>query len=334
MTSYYWEKTIHRLNEAQLQDLLTEVYESDGWDVKNMHRIDPRSENGADLELRKGQEKILIAVKEKPRSKDIEQLRKLGERKTEAKLVYAYSKPSTGGFAKVEDELNHNINFLHGKTLNDFLLEGKSISYLLSIFEVHPIILEYSYALSIVWECRHVNIPKKSTRNDMGNIYTLKQAVLKKRAAVSVFALKYDKYVNSFTAKDSKTFPGILDDVLGNLDLVQRFAGISLIDAFSDISRTTPHLLARLWNLVSQRSYWKQYTHETEKFSNVDEVREYTSKYWVLPSAGAIGEAKNLSGNAIGFLSGVRDILESLTRSLRDLDVAIDSVWDHRYAQF
>ena len=101
-----------------------------------------------------------------------------------------------------------------------------------------------------------------------------------------------------------------------------------------DVVISTPYILAHLWNLVSQRTYWNEYTHFTNKLPNTEEVKKFTIYYWVLPSAKAIGEAKFLSGNAIGFLSGLKDILESLSRSLRDLEVAIDWVWSNTSIEF
>ena len=69
MSLLYWEEALRHLDEPKLQDLLTEVYKNKGFQVKNMHRIDPRSENGADLEMEKGPEKILVAVKTNPKKK-------------------------------------------------------------------------------------------------------------------------------------------------------------------------------------------------------------------------------------------------------------------------
>lgn len=328
MSSQYWEDPISMLDEDQLQELLTEVYMNEGWDVKNMHRIDPKSENGADLEIRRGSETILIAVKDKPRTKDVDQLRRLWSRRDEAVLIYVHSKPSTGGFAKESLQIENDIIFLTGKKLHDFFIENECISYLQLVFEVHPIVLEYSDALSVVWSNRKIVGSKESTRLDFENIYSLKKAVVKKRAAVGVFALKYDEIVNSMLTKDSKSFPGILDSVLSDLDIVQRFAGISLLDIVIHISRTTPHLLSRLWRLVIERTYWQEWAIMSERLNSAPEVSSFTRKYWVLPNINGVGESKFLGGNAIGFLSGVRDILESLSRSLRDLDVAIDWVWE------
>ncbi len=55
-----------------------------------MHQVDPSHENGADLEIGRGTEKILVAVKRNPKKSDIDQLRRLWHRKGEASLVYAY----------------------------------------------------------------------------------------------------------------------------------------------------------------------------------------------------------------------------------------------------
>lgn len=181
-----------------------------------------------------------------------------------------------------------------------------------------------------MWKCRNVIIPQNTSRQDFNNIYSLKRSVLKKRTSVSVFALKFDNFVNSMYSKEVDKFPEILNEVLENLNLAQKFTGDSLYVDFKSVANRTPHLLAHLWNLMSQRTYWKEYTSETEKYSRFQDVSSYTAKHWVLPGENAIGEAKYLSGNAIGFLSGVRDILESLSGSLKSLDIAIDSLWANR----
>ena len=149
MYSPYWQDAIESLNELQLQNLLTEVYQNKGFHVKNMHRIDPKLENGADLEVRKDKGTILIAVKEKPKKSDTDQLKRFWRRKSEASLIYAYSKPSTGEFAIVEKELASDIIFLQGRKLHDFLIEGESLTYIQLIFEHHQLVKEYSVALSI-----------------------------------------------------------------------------------------------------------------------------------------------------------------------------------------
>lgn len=331
--SLYWEDALGILDESQLQDLLTEVFQNNGFQVKNMHRTDPKSENGADLEVRKGEETILIAVKEKPRKSDIEQMQRLWKRRSEASLVYAYIRPSTGDFAREEKKLSGDIKFLQGKGLHDFLLEGESLTYLRIIFEHHQIVKEYSDALSIFWSHRHVKIPEKFDRDDLLKLYSLKEAILKKRVGVGVFALKFDNYVNSLHIKNPKEFPKILDDSIENLNVVQIYAGISLLDMFRTIAETAPYLFSLLWRNVSQRTYWKQYTISTEKLPDTHSVSEFTAKYWVLPGDKAIGEAQLLSGNAIGFLSCLSKILESLASSLRVLDNAIDNLWMDSYCK-
>ncbi|MEM0134048.1 MAG: hypothetical protein QXU18_02305 [Thermoplasmatales archaeon] len=334
MAQPYWKTATLGMTESLLQEVLTEVFLTDGWEVKNMHKVDPKSENGADLELRKGMKKMLVAVKDKPKKSDIDQLMRLWKRRNEAELLYAYSKPSTGEFAKKEEQLRRDIRFLQGKELHDFLIEGESITYLKMIFQELPVIKEYSDALSIVWSCRDVVIQEKSPREDLQNIYSLKSDVMKKRAAVSVFALQYDRYVNSLLKKDSNNFPKILDHIIDNLDLVQQFAGTSLFKTFYDVSKTTPHLFSKLWKLLSQRTYWKDYTRSTKNKSDTKEVSEFTAKFWVLPNANGIGEAKALSENSMGFLSALHVILESLSRSFRDLDVAVDWIWNSNSEPF
>lgn len=324
MCSLFWEKSILNMDEPKLQDIITEVYKNMGWQVKNMHRIDPRSENGADLEISRDKKLILVAVKDKPAKKDIDQLQRLYNRRKEAILVYVYSKPATGAFSAEEKKLSKNITFLHGEILHSFLIEGESISYLQSIFEIHPLIQEYSRALSMVWNNRNVRSPERFSKEDIQNLYSLKGAILKKRSGVAVFSLKYDDYVNSLISKKPEDFTKILDEVISNLNIVQRFAGVSLYDSFEEVANKAPYLFSLLWEIVSKRTYWRDYTHATEQYSDINKVSEFTAKYWVLPSKHAIGEASRLSENAIGFLSAIDDILRSITYAFRELDVAID----------
>jgi hypothetical protein len=330
MPRQYWKESILSLGESKLQDFLTEGYENMGWHVKNMHRTDPRSENGADLVVRRNSEMILVAIKDKPAKGDIDQLRRLWERRKEASLVYAYSKPSTGPFSVEEKRLSNDIKFLKEKELHDFLIKGESISYLQSIFELHPLVQEYSRAMTIVWEERNVRAPLEFPKEGKLNLYLLKSTLLKKRVGVSVFSTKFDDYANSLISKNPDKFTEILDEVVDNLDIVQRVAGASLYESFVEVASTEPYLFSMLWEIVSQRTYWIDYTSATKQMSKADEVSEFTAKYWVLPGKNAIGEAKSLSENAIGFLSAVDDILKSLAYAFRELDVAIDWLF-HSY---
>lgn len=328
MSSLYWEEALKSIEEPNLQDLLSEVYNNKGFQVKNMHQVDPSHENGADLEIGRGTEKILVAVKRNPKKSDIDQLRRLWHRKGEASLVYAYSGDSTRAFANEESELSNDIIFLHGKLLHDFLISGESLNYLLRIFEFHPLVKEYSKSLSLVWRCRRTSIPKTLKSEDLLSLYSLKQAVLKKRIAVGIVFLNYDYYVNSILNKNNDEFPKILDNEIRSLDIAESYAAVSMLAAFKQVSEVAPHLFALLWNKISARTFWKEYTHLTEKLNEADEVSKFTARYWVLPSRGAIGEARSISGNAIGFLSGLHDILTALTNALREIDVAVDWMWD------
>lgn len=329
MPNHYGLDAISNLDEILLQQLLTEAYLNLGWNVRNMHQIDPKYEHGADLEIERDRQKILIAVKAKPQKKDIDQLKRFHQRKSEGKLIYAHSKPATGAFAEEANALGEDVQFLMGADLHDFLIEGESITYLRRVFEQHPLLKEYSDALAQIWSSRHTAIPDVTTNLDVNNLMKLKDAVVKKRSAVSVFAMKYHTFIDSLLSKRTDSFPKLLQNVLDDLDIVQRYAGMSLYSTMSYISETTPYLLARLWRLVSERTFWGEYTAITERFSEKDRVSSFTRRYWILPSINSIGEAGIIGGHEIGFLTGLRDILDSLARSFGDLDLAIDWTWNH-----
>ena len=327
MSQLYWEKALEEIDESKLQELLSDVYKYKGYQVKNMHTDDRRSENGADLVIVKGNEKILVAVKKNPKKGDIDQLNRLYNRKEEASLVYAYSGHSTGPFLEVENKLNNGIEFLTGKSLHDFLLMGESVDYLLLIFKFHPLVLELSNSLAIVWEHRKNMVPETLKKEDLKFLYSLKQAVLKKRISVGIVSWRYDYYANSHLNKKTTEFPSILDEQTRSLDQAQVYSGSSMFVAFKEVAARAPHLFAILWNIVSMRTNWREYTHKTESLPDLRSVVNYTVEYWLLPYKYAIGEAGKLDGNAIGFLSGLDNILRSLTYALREIDVAIDWVW-------
>ena len=76
--------------------------------------------------------------------------------------------------------------------------------------------------------------------DDLLQLYRLKQSILKKRVGVGVFSLKFDNYTNSLSTKVRKDFPKILDDTIENLDLVQTYACISLLESFQHVAKTAP----------------------------------------------------------------------------------------------
>lgn len=322
--SEYSNVALELMTEEDLQEYLADVHSKMGYHVRNIHQVDPGSENGADLEIIGGSRSILIAAKVRPKKSDIPQMHKLLCRKREGDLIYAHSKQATETFEREARKAAKDIQFLRGNDLNEFLIKGECIGYMNRVFERHPLVREYSDCVSMMWSCRMNKSASKSMDLDQEYLWRLKDTVVKKRGAIGVIALIYDRTINSMDKKQPEDFPRLMNNILEDLDAAQTFTGTSLTDMFAETMREAPHILGRMWSKLRPRTYWNKFASGVEEFSNPEQVSLFASRYWVLPGPRSIGSAGKLHGGALGFLSGVRDTLESLSRSFRDLDEVID----------
>lgn len=320
----YSDAALKSLTEGELQDYITDVYRKPRYNVRNIHRVNPGEEKGADLEVITDPRKILIATKVAPKKSDIPQMMKLLKRKGEGDLIYAHSKQATEPFEREARKVAEVIHFLRGNDLHAFLIKGECVGYMNRIFENHPLVKEYSDCISLIWTCRKNASASKSRDLDRMYLWRLKDAVVKKRGAVGVIALHYDRLINSAFRKRPEDLPQLVDKVLNDLDAVQTFTGTSLHDKFSQTAKEAPHILGSMWKKLVPRTYWNVFASVVGGYNRPEEVSWYASRFWVLPGPRSIGEAGHLHGGSLGILSGVRDTLESLSRSFHDLDEVID----------
>lgn len=323
----YSNAALMSMTEDELQDYLADVYRRKGYNVRNIHRANPGEENGADLEVIANPRNKLIAAKVRPKTSDIPQMKKLLYRRQEGDLIYAHSRQATEPFEREARKAAKVIRFLRGSDLHEFLIKGECVGYMNRIFEEHPLVREYSDCVSLIWTCRKNASASKSRDLDRKYLWGLKDAVVKKRGAIAVIALLYDRLISSIEQKQPENFPQLLDKVLNDLDAVQTCAGTSLRDKFTETAKETPHILGTMWAKLRPRTFWNEFASIAEGHTRAEEVSSFARRFWVLPGPRSIGEARYLQGGSLGFLSGVRDTLESLSRSFHDLDEVIDWTW-------
>lgn len=326
--SQYINAALVGLSEEELQDFLEFVFKKQRWLVRNLHQIDRSAENGVDLDLNRGGDRVLIAVKAKPKTKDIDQLERLAARHSEGRLEYVHSQPATERFRKKALSLSNVVFFLTGNELHDFLIRGECVSYVNRILETHPLLREYSDSLGLIWKYRKVSVPGSYDQNDLDHIYRLKDILVKKRAGIAQVFLHYDKTVNSLISPNQNDFSAILDDVLSDMDLVQQFAGGNLFSQFEHISDISPYILSLFWSKISPRTYWDQFTSISERLHTSESVSTLARRYWLLPNKESIGQARLLSSLSLGFLSGLHNSLESITAAFKSMDDVIDWIWE------
>ena len=325
----YVREALGDLDEEEVQDLIQNAFENDGWKVRNLHKSDRGHEEGVDLICERQGKKRLIAVKLRPEKQDIEQLDVLAKRFGEGELLYAYTADPTVAFQKEIDDVAKIVNFLGPSDLHSMLVQREVVDYLVHYFGVLPIAKEMAESVTALWESRKVTTRQGLMRTeDIRSIWMLKDAVLKKRAAVGIVALRWDdEFMQRVDVREDE-FEKVLDDVVCDLDRVQSFTGGNMSHAFNMVKDRTPHVLSLVWTVIRPRTNWMHFVGMAETLSSRDQVYEFARRFWALPgSLSPMPSAKMNRDNMLSFYSGLAGILRNLAQAAKDLDDGIDWAW-------
>src|SRR3989344_1325173 len=85
------------LDEEEIHDYIIEAFKNKGYNCENFHEGGAPAEDGIDILSHKKEEQIAIAVKIAPKLKDISQLKRLAQAKTNKK-IYVHIKSPTKRF--------------------------------------------------------------------------------------------------------------------------------------------------------------------------------------------------------------------------------------------
>jgi len=112
-------------SEEEIQEVLAHIFRQRGHDVYNLHKVDRSGEAGAGADLectRKGETgKMLIAVKRRPRSKDVTQLQLFASQGAKTK-IYVYIKEPTSRFKREMNKLLGKVSFWDSDKLTSEVL--------------------------------------------------------------------------------------------------------------------------------------------------------------------------------------------------------------------
>lgn len=174
-----WE----RYKEEEIHTIICLLYLSLDYHVKNLHEADRANEAGADILVEKNGEKIAIAVKIKPDTKDRSQLIELAER-TEKKKIYIYIQTPSDKFQKFILKFKEKVDFWDGKKLNDFFREKHPYFMSNIIFDnsvIHRDLETIKYLLFILREkCSKLEKKpiKKLDKNSFLTLWRLKDTAV------------------------------------------------------------------------------------------------------------------------------------------------------------
>src|SRR2546425_7399305 len=114
-------------DEDALQGWLEEAYVNQGYSCYNWHEMERVNEKGIDIECESTEEKVLLAVKIRPKKEDIEQLQKFSEIPA-ARKIYVHWSPPTRDFQKQLDR--SSVETLTDGALKKFLVVHASVGYM------------------------------------------------------------------------------------------------------------------------------------------------------------------------------------------------------------
>ena len=122
-------------SEEEIQELLTSLFKDRGYQVYNLHKVDRSGEAGVDLECtRKGEmERMLVAVKIHPGSKDVKQLETFASHR--GTKIYVHTKEPTTRFKAEISKLSNKVSFWDSKKLSSEILDSNLGLYLFLVAE-------------------------------------------------------------------------------------------------------------------------------------------------------------------------------------------------------
>ena len=323
MNSDYLEMIWEGFDESFIIKILERTYRKLDYSTTNFHENERVHEEGIDLLCEKDSEKIAIQVKIKPRKKDIKQFNQFLKSANDKKMVYVYVKSPTKFFKEFIESKKSDVEFWDTNKLHEFLIRNESIDYCCLFFSKHPLILSLLNAHKLIVQKRQTKyVKRKYTNEEITKLWAAKDNIVKIWAPLHFIYLKWNKILMSKIEKDESEFDDILNMIWEDLRIVYRIAGEKFVSSIEDLSEKYPDLIGLMWKLISQRTGWIEYTVYVDKCS-LEESLFFTLYYWICP---LFNESKR--ANMCGFYSCMNYLLENFQRVAKDLEFAIDCVFE------
>ncbi len=243
-------------SEENIQTIVGAVFHKKGYKVDYLHFSDRANEDGADLIVSKGSEKIAIGLKIKPDKKDISQLLELNDR-PESRKIYVYLLTPTKKFLDFMGKCK-NVEFWDSSKLNNFIFENNPYFFSNLLFREHPTIKHLEvlrYLFFMIWKrCHKLNKKrvKEMDKKSITQLWRLKD--------FSVIMNKIPLHVRYFFEEPLKKedkelnihFLGLFLDFLDSLEVPSQ----NYLGWFMDFHKKNKNLVENSIIEMGDRSHW------------------------------------------------------------------------------
>jgi hypothetical protein len=238
-------------DEDALQGWLEEAYVNQGYECYNWHRMERVNEKGMDIECESTEQKVLLAVKIRPKKEDIHQLQKFSEISA-ARKIYVHWSPPTRDFQRQLD--GSNVETLTDGALKKFLVVNASVGYLKWRFIQTTTLRLITKSISEIYECEHVP-NRQFASHDFAPIWKLKSAAVKLKADIRLTKNYFgDKIIRE---KEQSGAARITDSVLDLIYMMDADAK-EFYAIVSSTRKEAPHLLRAFIDKISPRTGGKE----------------------------------------------------------------------------
>lgn len=323
MPTSYTTEAWKRVDEAVLIDCIERIYSQKDFLTKNYHRDDRIHEKGIDLYCRKNEERIAFAVKKKPGTKDIKQLKEFVGSTVGMRSIYVHVHPPTRPFEQALKEVHESIETWDSLRLHKELTVNECIPYICLYFSGHPVVESLTKSYKTVYDKRNSKYsPHKMTSEEASVLWLVKDNVVKMRTALLQTYQRTSRLLMDVTEKRPKDYQRLLDSTFVDLDIVNDIAGEKIVSSFQRLSEEFPSLLGLYWRLASHRTEWGKLTRALENLSE-DCVEDHIVFNKVLPNL-VFGR---FAGVMRGFYSTVNYILRNFHQAAKELEYGVDWVF-------
>lgn len=322
MEPYYPLRAWSHSTEVEVIDCIQELYSRKGYKTKNLHSSDRVHELGVDLECERDMNKILFAVKMKPRKDDRKQLSDFAETAKTGTGIYVFIENPTRPFDEFSKS-KHQIIFWDAIRLHKELVEGEIPSYLRLLFAILPISDTLTKINEVIYMRRNTSYQKrKLTSEELDKLWVAKDNIVKMRSMLLFTYTRWTKRLMNKTNKEPSEYQALLDEVFEDLDTINHLSGEKLVASFEELANKNPDILGLYWDNISQRTNWKYFTHAIEKVPE-QSAPDFIRFSWVTPRL----EKSTLSVMR-GFYSSINYILENFHTVALDIEDGIDWVFE------
>jgi hypothetical protein len=139
--------------EEALQDWLEEAYRNQGYRCYNWHKNERVNEKGMDIECDSTKERVVLAVKIRPKKGDIRQLKKFSKIDATRRSYVYWGLPTR----EFQEQLRRTeVDPLTGEALENFLVVHASVGYLKWRFVKTETLRLVTASIFEIYECDQV----------------------------------------------------------------------------------------------------------------------------------------------------------------------------------